>query len=92
MFMCLISWERTQKGDPHKLFRGGFLGQKRGPKRAIFGHKKFSGSSFVPAISTRTQKSVLSMISIGDLDADIVPLTRVRAVPTPLLETQQSHG
>ena len=32
--MCLISWERTQKSDPHKHFRG--------PKRAIFGHKKFS--------------------------------------------------
>ena len=30
-FMCLISWERTQN----------FRGQKGGPKRAIFGHKKF---------------------------------------------------
>ena len=27
--------ERTQKGDPHKLFRRDFRGQKRGPKRAI---------------------------------------------------------
>ena len=41
-FMCLISWERTQKRDPHKLFRGDFGGQKGSPKRAIFGHKKFS--------------------------------------------------
>ena len=41
-FMCLISWERTQKGDPHKLFRAEFWGQKGCPKRAIFGHKKFS--------------------------------------------------
>ena len=41
-FMCLISLERTQKRGPHKLFRGDFWGQKRGPKRAIFGHKKFS--------------------------------------------------
>ena len=40
--MCLISWERTQKRDPHKLFRGDFGGPKGGPKRAIFGHKKFS--------------------------------------------------
>ena len=40
--MCLISWERTRKRDPHKLFRGDFGGQNRGPKRAIFGHKKFS--------------------------------------------------
>ena len=40
--MCLISWERMQKRDPHKLFRGDLWGQKRGPKRAIFGHKKFS--------------------------------------------------
>ena len=35
-FMCLISWERTQTRDPHKLFRGDFGGQKGGPKRAIF--------------------------------------------------------
>ena len=41
-FMCLISWERTEKGDPHKLFRGDFPGQKGGPKRATFDHKKFS--------------------------------------------------
>ena len=41
-FMCLISWERTQKRDPHKFFRGDFWGRKRGPKRVIFGHKKFS--------------------------------------------------
>ena len=40
-FMCLISWQRTQKRDPHKLFRGDLGGQKRGPKQAIFGHKKF---------------------------------------------------
>ena len=40
--MCLISWELTQKEDPHKLFGGDFRGQKGGPKRAIFGHKKFS--------------------------------------------------
>ena len=41
-FMCLISWERTQNRDPHKLLRGDFLGQKGGPKRAIFGHKNRS--------------------------------------------------
>ena len=40
-FVCLVSWERTQKRDPHKLFRGDCWGQKRGPKRGIFGHKKF---------------------------------------------------
>ena len=34
--------ERTQKGDPHKLFREYLWGQKRGPKQAIFDHKKFS--------------------------------------------------
>ena len=33
---------RTQKRDPYKLFRGGFLCSNRGPKRAIFGHNKFS--------------------------------------------------
>ena len=46
--MCLISW--TQKRDPHKLFRGDFWGQKGGPKRAIFSHKKFSLLLFFPAL------------------------------------------
>ena len=41
-FMCLISWERTQKRNPHKLFRGEIWRQKGGPKRAILGCKKFS--------------------------------------------------
>ena len=40
--MCLISWARTQKGDPHKLFWGNLRGQKGGPKQPIFGHIKFS--------------------------------------------------
>ena len=40
-FIFLISWQRTQNGDPHKLFLGDFWGSKGGPKRAIFGHKKF---------------------------------------------------
>ena len=56
-FMCLISWERAQKRDPHKLlFRGHFWGQKRGPKRAIFGHKKFSLLFFfLPLKKIKTQ-------------------------------------
>ena len=49
-FMCLISCERTQKRDPHKLFWGGFGVKKGGPKRAIFGHKKFS-LLFFPALT-----------------------------------------
>ena len=36
------TWERTQKRDPLKLFRGNFRGRKWGPKRAIFGHEKVS--------------------------------------------------
>ena len=40
--MCLISWERKQKKDPHKLFRGNFGVKKGGPNWAILGHKKFS--------------------------------------------------
>ena len=43
-FMCLISWEATPERDPHKLFRGHF----GGPKRGIFGRKKFS--LFFPAL------------------------------------------
>ena len=53
--MCLISWERTQKRDQHKLFQWDFGGQKRGPKRAIFGHKKFS-LLFFPTLAQRTNK------------------------------------
>ena len=34
----------------HKLLRGDFGGQKRGPKRAIFGHNKFS-LLFFPALA-----------------------------------------
>ena len=48
-FMCLISWERTQKSDPGELFQGDLWGRKRGPKRAIFGHRKFS-LLFFPAL------------------------------------------
>ena len=40
--MCLISLESTQKRDPHKLLWGHSWGQTGCPKRAIFGHKKFS--------------------------------------------------
>ena len=40
--------KNTQKRDPHKLFRGDFWGRKRGPRQAIFGHKKFS--SFFPVL------------------------------------------
>ena len=39
--MCLISWEKTQKRDPHNFF-GDILGSKRGAKLAILGDKKFS--------------------------------------------------
>ena len=54
-FMCLISWERTQKRNTHKFFRGDFWGQKGGPKRAIFGHKKFS-DCFLFALKKRYNK------------------------------------
>ena len=37
--MCLTSWERTQKKDPSKLFRGDFERQ---------GHKKFTLLYFLP--------------------------------------------
>ena len=58
--MCLFSWERTQTRDRKKLVRADFRGQKRGPKRAILGHKKFS-LLFVacPYILKTLQDSVL---------------------------------
>ena len=35
--LCLISWERMQKRDPHEPFRGGFWGQKRSPQTRHLG-------------------------------------------------------
>ena len=46
-FLGKIPKER-KKRDPHKLFRGNIWGQKGGPKRAIFGDKKFSLLFFPP--------------------------------------------
>ena len=37
--MCLISWARTRKGDPHKLFRGDF-GVKKGVPNGPFSATK----------------------------------------------------
>ena len=48
-FMCLISWEATQKRDPHQLFRGDSWGQKGDPKRAISATKILVYCSFPPA-------------------------------------------
>ena len=47
-FMCLISWERSQRRDPHKLLRGDYWVKKG----AIFGHQKFSFFffSFLPGV------------------------------------------
>ena len=39
-FMCLMSWERTQKRDPHKLFSGRNLGSKRGSQTGHFRPQK----------------------------------------------------
>ena len=57
--MCFISWERTQKREPHKLFSGGFWVQKGRPKRAIFGHKKFSLLFFFscPYLKSHSERS-----------------------------------
>ena len=46
-WVCLFSWERTQKGDPHKHFQGDLGGQKGSPKRAILGHQKFLVNLFL---------------------------------------------
>ena len=39
-FMCLISLERMQKGDPHQLFSGGFWGVKKGSQPRHFRPQK----------------------------------------------------
>ena len=39
--MCLVCWEKPQRRDPHRVSRGGILGPKKGPKRAILGHKRY---------------------------------------------------
>ena len=39
-FICLVSWERTQKRDPHKLFWGDFGGSKTGSQTGHFRPQK----------------------------------------------------
>ena len=49
--MCLISWKRTQKMDPHKLFRGD-LGSKRGSQTGHFSAtKRLVYCFFLPLLS-----------------------------------------
>ena len=85
-FMCLISWERTTKGDPHKLFRREFGGQKRGPKRTVFGHKKFSLSFF----SCPYDSIMISLVSAPELspacDSPENDCTEVYFVTRPLFQ------
>ena len=57
--MCLISWERTKKGDPHKLFRGD-VGVKKGVPDGPFSAQKFSLLFFFPSL---TQGRVIFVIS-----------------------------
>ena len=38
--MCLFFWERTQKGDPHKLFFTGILEVKKGVPNGPFSATK----------------------------------------------------
>ena len=47
--MCLISWERTPKRDPHKHFRADFWGQKWAPNGPFSTTTKFS-LLFFPAL------------------------------------------
>ena len=102
-FMCLISWERTQKRDPHRVFRGDFGGQKRGPKRAIFGHKSlvycFFVSNFlgIPGISLR--KSGISRQKVWfpwvskDIPNFLVPTpSRGKTPPYPKISGPRSLG
>ena len=48
--MCLISWERTQKEHPHKLFRGEFGGQKGVPNGPFWATKSLV-YCFFPALT-----------------------------------------
>ena len=40
--MRLIPWERTQKGDPHKLFQAVFGVKKGVPNGPVIGHKSLA--------------------------------------------------
>ena len=69
--MCLISWERTPKrapAAPHKLCRGDSGGQNRGPKRAIFSHKKFSLLFFFPALNHVWKQPLRSVCNGAGVD------------------------
>ena len=54
--MCLISWERTQKGDTHKLFRGGNFGVKKGVPNGPFWATKSLVYCFFPALKSKVCK------------------------------------
>ena len=43
--MCLISWERTQKRDPHNFFFGGIFGVKNGVPNGPFSATKIATPS-----------------------------------------------
>ena len=55
-FMCLISWERTQKRDPHKLYRGDLGGQK-GVPNGPFSATKSLVYCVSPALTHRVLRS-----------------------------------
>ena len=69
--MCLMSWESTKKNDPRKLFQGDFLGQKGSPKRAIFGHKKFSLLFFLllTTLTTHTPLKIIEGVAFHPLNS-----------------------
>ena len=58
--MCLNSWERTQQGNPHKLFRGNLGAEKRGPKQAIWATKSLVYCFFLPKRGTRNKRNLFA--------------------------------
>ena len=55
--MCLISWERTQKRDPHKLFRGDFGGQN-GVPNGSFSATQCLVCCFFPVLNSGPKKTM----------------------------------
>ena len=59
-FMCLISWERTQKGT-HINFFGGIFGVRNGVPNGPFSATKSLVYCFFPALNVFAQKSTPNM-------------------------------
>ena len=68
--LCFSFPGKNANRDPHKHFQGDFWGQREGPKRAVFGHKKFNFIFFLPLLMAE-QLGVHPKVCHGALAAEL---------------------